>query len=254
MNGAVLTDSDTIAPERTGEDTTSGYSLAAEAYVYRDPARTWEEFSGYLLLFMKRSLSLEADKQQREDLCGYARALSTLRNQVPSFRVLLEPDEFKAAGPYLALEQLIETYRRFIGGEDDRTSVTHGDVIEKHLGLDRLQVPYHINRQASALLDRATSEAANIVTAVLSDRIVRGLPVEYVDVKPLTDYDAGQWQELVFTIYVDLTSEDANREWDSVLDETRAMAHRKGDATVIDALTERIGVHFRWKISNDVQS
>lgn len=260
MTDTVLIDVDTIAPERDSEDTTSRHSaeqlmnlLRTEPYVYGDVAGTWvEEFTGYFLLLKKRCLNLDIDKQQRKDFFRYAKELSTLSNEIRSFRVLMERDKFEAVGPYPALGQLAETYRQFIGREDDSASVTHGEVVEKQLGLDQLRVPYNINPQVSSLLDGPTLEAANIVTAVLSDRIAQGLSVEHVDVKPLMDYDAGQWQELVFTIYVDLTSQDANKEWDSMLDEIRAKAHRRGGEIVIDALSERIGVHFRWKVTNDV--
>lgn len=260
MTDTGLIDVDTIAPERDSEDTTSGHSaehlmnlLETEPYVYRDVAGTWvEEFTGYVLLLKKRCLNLDIDKQQRKDFFRYAKELSTLSNEIRSVRVLMEQDKFEAVGPYPALGQLAKTYRQFVGREDDSASVTYGEVVEKQLGLDQLQVPYNINRQVSSLLDRPTLEATNIVIAVLSDRIAKGLPVEHVDVKPLTDYDAGQWQELVFTIYVDLNSQDANKEWDSMLDEIRAKAHRRGDETVIDSLSERIGVHFRWKVSNHV--
>jgi hypothetical protein len=260
MSEVVLIDADTIALERDGEDSTSTHLaerlinlLETEPYTYRDVAGTWvEEFPGYLLLLKKRCLNLDIDKQHREDFFRYAKALSTLRNEIRSVRVPMEQDKFEAVGPYPALEQQTETYRQFIRREDDSASVAHGEVVERQLGLDQLQVPYNINRQVSALLDRPTLEAANIVTAVLSDRIAKGLPVEHVDVKPLTDYDAGQWQELVFTIYVDLNSQDANKEWDNMLDEIGAKAHRQGDEIVIDSLSERIGVHFRWKVSNHV--
>lgn len=253
MNEVALLDADTVATERASEDTTFGHLLETEPYTYRDVAGSWVgEFTGYLLLFIKRSLNLDVDNQQREDFFRYSKALSTLRNEIRSVRVPRGQDNFNAVGPYLALEQLIEVYRQLIGGEDDSASVTHGGVVEKQLELDQLQVPYNINTQVSSLLDRPTLEAANIVTAVLSDRIAKGLPVEHVDVKPLTDYDAGQWQELVFTIYVDLDSQDANKEWDGMLDEIRAKAHRRGDEIVIDSLSERIGVHFRWKVNNHV--
>jgi len=260
MIDTVLIDADTSAPERATEDTTSGHSaeqlmdlLETEPYVYGDVAGTWvEKFTGYLLLFIKRSLNLDVDKQQREDFFRYSKALSTLTKEIRSVKVTREQDNFEAVGPYPALGQLAETYRQFIGRADDSASVTHGEVLEQQLRLDRLQVPYDIHGRVSFLLDRPTLEAANIVIAVLSDRIAKGLPVERVDVKPLTDYDAGQWQELAFTIYVDLASQDANREWDSILDEIGAKARRQGDETVINSLSERIGVHFRWKVSNHV--
>jgi hypothetical protein len=260
MIDTALMDVDKIAPERDIEDTISGHLvehftnlLETKPYIYRDVAGTWvEEFTGYLLLLKKQSLNLDIDKQQRKYFFNYAKALSKLSNKIRSVRVLTEQDTFEAVGSYPALERLAKTYWQFIEKEDDSASVTYGEVLGKQLGLDQLQVPYTINKQVSFLLDRPTLEAANIVIAVLSDRIAKGLPVEHIDVKPLTDYDAGQWQELVFTIYVDLASQDANKEWDSILDEIGAKARRQGDETVINSLTERIGVHFRWKVSNHV--
>jgi len=251
---------DKIAPERDSESTTSGHLmeqfmnlLKTKPYVYRDVAGTWVgEFTGYLLLLKKQSLNLDIDKQQREDFFSYVETLSELNNKIHSVRVLIEQDKFEAVGLYPALEQPAKIYWQFVKTEDDSASVTYGEVPEKQLGLDQLQVPYNINGQVSFLLDKPTLEAANIIIAVLSDRITKGLPVERVDVKSLADYDAGQWQELAFTIYVNLTSQDANRQWDSILDEIEAKASKQGDETVINSLSERVGVHFRWKVSNHV--
>jgi len=253
MNEVTLIDADTIASERASEDTTSGHLLETEPHIYRNVAGIRiEEFTGYLLLLIKQSLNLDVNKQQREDFFSYSKALSSLRNRISSVRVTREQDNFKVVSSYLSLGQLVETYRQLIGGEDDSASVPPIEVVAKQLGFDQLQVPYNINTQVSSILDRPTLEAANIVTAVLSDRIAKGLSVEHVDVKLLTDYDAGQWQELVFTIYVDLDSQDANKQWDSILDEIRAKANRQGNKTVIDSLSQKIGVHFRWKVSNHV--
>jgi hypothetical protein len=260
MIDTALMDVDKIAPERDSEDMISGHLvehftnlLETKPYIYRDVAGTWVQgFTGYLLLLKKQSLNLDIDKQQREDFFSYAKALSKLSNKIHSVRVLMEQDKFEAVGPYPALVQWAKPYWQFVETDDDSAFVTYGEVLEQQLRLDQLPVPHNINRQVSSLLDKPTLEAANIVIAVLSDRIAKGLPVERVDVKPLTDYDAGQWQELAFTIYVDLASQDANREWDSILDEIGARARRQGDETVIDSLSERIGVHFRWKVSNHV--
>lgn len=248
MNDVALQDVDAIATERAREDTAFGYLIETKPYIYRNVAGTWlDQLVGYLLLFVKRSFDLDVNKQQREDFFRYSQALSALSNEIRNVKVSRGQYDLKAVGSYPMLEQLIETYRQSIEKDDDSASVTHGEVVEKQLGLDRLGVRYDVNRQVLSLLDRPTLEAANIVTAVLSDSIAKGLPVEHVDVKPLTDYDAGQWQEVVFTIDVNLDSQDANEEWDSILDEIRAKADRQGDQTVIESLTERIGVHFRWK-------
>jgi hypothetical protein len=253
MNDVALLDVDAIANERATEDTTFGYLSETEPCIYMGVSGTWvDELTGYLLLFIKRSLNLDVDKRQREDFFRCSEALSTLSNEIRSVGVPRVQYNFKAVGSYPTLKQLIETYQQLIEREDDSASVTHGEAVEKQLGLDQLRVRYNIDTQVSSLLDRPTVEAANIVTAVLSDRIAKGLRVEHVDVTPLTDYDAGKWQELVFTIYVDLDSQDANKEWDSMLGEIRAKAHREGDEEVTESLTERIGVHFRWKVDNDV--
>jgi hypothetical protein len=254
MNGVALLDADAIATERASEDTAFGYLIETKPYIYRNVPGNWvSQLAGYLLLFLKRSFDLDVNKRQREDFFRYSQALSTLSNEMRSVRVSRGQYDLKAAGSYPTLEQLIEIYRQFIEREDDSASVTYAELIEKQLGLDRLGVGCNVNAQVSSLLDRPTLEAANIVTAVLSDSIAKGLPVEHVDVEPLTDYDAGQWQELVFTIDVNLDSQDANKEWDSILDEIRAEADRRGDEIVIESLTERIGVHFKWKGNRHVQ-
>ena len=260
MTDIGLIGADTSASGRDSEDTTSGHSaerltelLETKPYVYRNVVGIWvEDFPGYLLLSKKRFFNLDIDKQQREDFFRYAETLLKLRDKIYRFGVLKEQDKFKAKRLHPASEQLIET-RQFIGREeDDSACVMPSETIEEQLGLDQLQVTYNIDRQVSALLDRPTLAAANIVTAVLSTSIAKGLPVERVDVKLLADCDAGQWQELVFTIHVDLNSQDANREWDSILDEIRTKAHRESDEMVIASLSEKIGLHFRWKVTNHV--
>jgi hypothetical protein len=263
MIDTALTDVDKIAPERGSEDTISGHwleqfrnLLETKPYVYRDAAGAWVgEFTGYLLLLKKQGLNLDIDNRQRQHFFDYAKRLSELSNRIRNVIVPMEQDTFTTVAVYPTSMQWVKPYWQFVGTNDDSafvTFATYGEVLEQQLRLDQLSVPYNINEQVSFLLDKPTLEAANIVIAVLSERIAKGLPVERVDVKPLTDYDAGQWQELAFTIYVDLASQDANREWDSVLDDIKARTHRQGDETVINALSERIGIHFRWKVSNHV--
>jgi len=216
MTETGLIGADTSASGRDSEDTTSGHSVERLTELLETKPYVYRNVVGIWV----------------EDFPGY---------------LLLSKKRFHPAS-----EQLIET-RQFIGrGEDDSACVMPSETIEEQLGLDQLQVPCNIDRQVSSLLDRPTLKAANIVTAVLSTSIAKGLPVERVDVKLLVDCDAGQWQELVFTIYVDLNSQDANREWDSMLDEIADKVHRYGDTKVIDSLSERIGIHFRWKVTNDV--
>ena len=123
--------------------------------------------------------------------------------------------------------------------------------VEPHLGIDRLRVPYDIDDRIWQLFDTVTLQAASIVTAIVSRRIAEGLPVKHVYVKALVDYDAAQWKELVFTIDVDLGSEDANREWDQMIAEISDRA-RQTDAALCEALLEEIGVHFRWILGSHV--
>jgi hypothetical protein len=251
---------DKIAPGRDSEDIISGHwleqfrnLLETKPYVYRDATEAWVgEFTGYILLLKKQGLNLDIDNQQRRYFFNYAKGLSELSNNIRNVIVPMEQDTFAAVAVYPTLVQWAEPYWQVVGTNDDSAFVTYGEVLEQQLQLNQLSVPYNINEQVSFLLDSPTLEAANIVIAVLSDRIAKGLPVQRVDVKPLTDYDAGQWQELAFTIYVDLASQDANREWDSILGEIETRGRRQGDEAVINSLSERIGVHFRWKVSGHV--
>lgn len=255
-----LEDVDKTAPERDTEDTVSGHLvdhftslLGTKPYIYRGVAGAWlEQFAGYVLLLKKQSLNLDVDKQQRKDFFTYAKALSALSKKVHNVRVSVAQDVYEAISTYSDSAQWGKPYWQFFETDDSSAFIPYCEVLEQQLQLDKLSVPHNIDEQVSFLLDKPTLEAANIVIEVLTERVAKGLPIERVDVKPLTDYDAGQWQELTFTIYVDLASQDANEEWDNILDEIRTRGSRQNDETVINSLSEKIGVHFRWKVSSDV--
>ena len=126
------------------------------------------------------------------------------------------------------------------------------EVLKEQLGLNELQVPCSVDEEIEFILDNITLKAANIVTSVLHDKITKGLPVKYIHVKLFVDYDAGQWEELVFNIEVDMASKDANREWDSILDEIAKIAGNRDDTSLVESLQEKIGIHFKWIVRDHV--
>jgi len=119
-------------------------------------------------------------------------------------------------------------------------------------GLSQLSVPYHVDKGVLPLLNESTLQAAHIVTGILTDEILRGLPVRHVGVEPLIDRDAGQWSEVVFIIQVDLSSTEANREWDNILDRVSEVADKQEDKEVTTSLLEKIGIHFAWITADSV--
>ncbi len=116
----------------------------------------------------------------------------------------------------------------------------------KEIGLDILGVLYRISGEVLPYFDDVTVKASGVVARVLARRIAAGLAVEDVDVDVLTDYDAGQWSEVVFTVKVNLDSASANQEWDDTLAEISHLADRQHNKEVASALRNRISIHFRW--------
>lgn len=118
--------------------------------------------------------------------------------------------------------------------------------------LSQLRVPYEVDKEVLPLLNESTTQAVTIVTSILVDEVSRGLPVKHITIEPLIDRDAGQWSEVVFTIQVDLDSDDANRVWDSILTEVSEVADMQTGKEVAIALLGRIGIHLTWEISDNV--
>ena len=87
---------------------------------------------------------------------------------------------------------------------------------------------------------------------ILTDEILRGLPVRHVGIEPLIDRDVGQWSEVVFIVQVDLSSIEANREWDNILDKVSEVADKQEDKEVTTSLLEKIGIHFAWITADSV--
>ena len=134
----------------------------------------------------------------------------------------------------------------------DRALPRSAVIAKMEEALNHLSVPYSIDERVIPLLDRATLEAANIVITTLADKISSGLPVKHIMVEPLTDVDAGQWEEVVLTIHASLNSREANQEWDAILTTISEIADGPTDTEVAAALLERIGIHFTWVTSSDV--
>jgi len=109
-----------------------------------------------------------------------------------------------------------------------------------------LSVPWSVNQQVLPLLDKATLEATRIVTQIIAERINSGLKVRKVRVEPLIDVDAGQWEEVIFTVNVDLKAEEANQEWDIILDRITEVTSGITDTDLSQSLREKIGIHFAW--------
>ncbi len=122
----------------------------------------------------------------------------------------------------------------------------------KQIGLDALRIPYHIAKDVLPYPDDATLKASRIVVGILARRVAAGLVVEAIDVDVLTDYDAGRWSEVVFTIKVNLDSTAANQEWDSFLAELSDLAESQPNKEVASVLRDRIAIHFRWVHSSCV--
>jgi len=118
--------------------------------------------------------------------------------------------------------------------------------------LSQLSVPYNVDKGVLPLLNESTLRAVNIVTGILNDEILRGLPVKHVGIEPLIDRDAGQWSEVVFIVQVDLSSTEANRAWDNILDRVSEVADKQEDKEVTNSLLEKIGIHFAWVIADSV--
>lgn len=118
--------------------------------------------------------------------------------------------------------------------------------------LSQLRVPYEVDKEVLPLLNESTTQAVNIVTGILNDEVSRGLPIKHITIEPLIDRDAGQWSEVVFTIQVDLDSDDANRAWDSILTEVSETADMQTDKIIAIALLERIGIHLAWVTPDNV--
>jgi len=115
------------------------------------------------------------------------------------------------------------------------------------LGIAKLGVSYDVTGDADTMLvDKATMDAAKIVVGILADRISNGLPVRHIKVERLEDIDAGLWEELVFVIDVELSSEVANEEWDKIIYEISGIAEKHTDKDVSYSLNERLGIHFTW--------
>lgn len=112
--------------------------------------------------------------------------------------------------------------------------------------LTQLQVPHSISKNVLPLLDTSRLRAINIVTGIIVQHISQGLPVERVDIEALIDRDAGQWTEVVFALRVNLSSDEANRKWDDILNEVSHTASTQTDKEVATSLREKIGIHFRW--------
>ena len=125
-------------------------------------------------------------------------------------------------------------------------------LIEIATTFSKLGVGYHVDKGVLPLLDEFTLSSVRIVTDILANEISRGLPVEQIEVKPLTDRDAGEWSEVVFNIQVRLDSAEANREWDNILTKVSEAADRQVDKEISASLLEKVGIHFKWVTSGDV--
>jgi hypothetical protein len=68
----------------------------------------------------------------------------------------------------------------------------------------------------------------------------------------ITDIDAGRWEEIVYNIQVNLSSQEANAAWDRVLQRIFKIAEEKNDKELMSALIEKIGIHFTRIASNCV--
>ncbi len=112
--------------------------------------------------------------------------------------------------------------------------------------LAQIQIPHHLDKEVLHLVDTPMLQAMNIVSRVLAKRISAGLRARDIEIEPLTDRVAGRWSEVVFVVRVDLSSEDANREWDSVLTEILEVANAQSDLQTANCLSENIGIHFEW--------
>ncbi len=118
--------------------------------------------------------------------------------------------------------------------------------------LSQLRIPFEVDKEVLPLLNESTTQAVTVATGILVDEVSRGLPVKHITIEPLIDRDAGQWSEVVFTIQVDLDSDDANRSWDSILTQISELADMQTDNEVAIALLERIGIHLTWVTPDNV--
>lgn len=116
------------------------------------------------------------------------------------------------------------------------------------VAMERLKVPWTLRRDVLPILNKVTVEVISVVVAILAERIACGVKVRWVDVGLLSDYDAGQWSEIVFHVYVNSGSKDANVEWDLVLDmiSNAADSSNLSNPRLAEALRNLVDVHFRW--------
>lgn len=128
------------------------------------------------------------------------------------------------------------------------------DTLSGILGLNRLRVPVRVDERVLPLLDPPTVEAGRVVVGILADRISEGVPVNSVAIEPLTDVDAAQWAEVVFTLDVNLDTEQANHEWDEVLAMVSLVEESSTTMHIAESLRDRIAIHFAWTDDTDVQS